>query len=184
MGHLRQQRLGCAAPALAVRLEHLREKGSLSFASLAASFSDFDWHLDVPKAPCLPYPNWGGVCCLPVTCWMSGLRIRILRSSRWLGLVMRNPPYNLAAYNVEASFPSGYRIIRPRASADVRKPPPAQCLKRFCTMEAARSCKVHATPSLTLRIHECLFVCHTLSCLSLCVCRECCRSNKLCKAFL
>eukprot|EP00439_Symbiodinium_sp_Y106_P073143 s1666_g13.t1 len=48
----RDEMLGCAAPALAVRLEHLREKGSLSFASLAASFSDFDWHLDVPKATC------------------------------------------------------------------------------------------------------------------------------------
>lgn len=47
----RDEMLGCAAPALAVRLEQLREKGS--FASLAASFSDFDWHLDVPKATCI-----------------------------------------------------------------------------------------------------------------------------------
>ncbi|CAE7652492.1 PGLP2 [Symbiodinium sp. CCMP2592] len=55
----RDEMLGCSAPALAVRLEQLREKGS--FASLA-SFSDFDWHLDVPKDVQLrdfeTRPNW------------------------------------------------------------------------------------------------------------------------------
>ena len=41
-------RLSCRAPSLALSLERLREAGS--FTNAVASFSEFDWRLDVPKA--------------------------------------------------------------------------------------------------------------------------------------